>query len=119
MEKFKPAEKFSQIKDYWDPKVVAEFNGQQMRIAKIKGEFVWHSHQNEDEVFFILDGNMTIEFRDQSVELETGDIFVVPKGKEHRPSAKEEAKILLIAPAETVNTGETESVFTKKDLDRI
>lgn len=112
-------EKFDQIDDYWNPRVVAEFNGQQLRLAKLKGEFVWHSHVNEDELFWVLEGKLTIEFREGSVVLNPGEIYVVPKGVEHRPVAQHEVKVALIEPASTVNTGEVDSPLTRGELDKL
>ena len=119
LNKFNPLEKFAQIDSYWDPKVAAEFNGQQMRLAKLKGEFVWHSHEEEDEVFFVIDGELKIEFRNQTVNLSSGEVLVIPKGVEHRPVAEDEVKVMLIEPASTVNTGEITSELTKQNLDKI
>ena len=124
LDKFSPIEKFNQIDNYWDPKVAAEFNGQQLRLAKLKGEFVWHSHANEDELFWVLEGNLTIEIRDENrderaIHLMPGEILVIPKGTEHRPVANEEVKVALIEPASTVNTGETESELTKTNIEKI
>ncbi len=116
LDKFSPLEKLERIEEYWAPKIVAEFNGQQMRLAKLKGEFVWHSHEKEDEVFFVLDGELKIELRDRTVELSSGEVFVVPRGVEHRPVAENEVSVMLIEPAETVNTGATHSDLTQKNI---
>ena len=109
-------EKFDNFKDYWSPKIIAELNDYQFKLAKIKGEFIWHKHNKTDEVFIIMDGSMKIEFRDQVVELSKGDLYVVPKGVEHRPSSEKECKIMLVEPKGTVNTGDKINVLTK-DLD--
>ena len=93
------------IDQYWDPHIIAEPNGQHVRIAKLKGEFIWHSHQDADEFFYILSGELTIEFRDGSVKLAEGEIIVIPSGVEHRPVAEQETLVLLFEPADTVNTG--------------
>lgn len=119
MDKFSPLQKFEQIHEFWDPKVVAEFNGQQMRLAKLKGEFVWHTHQDEDEVFYVLEGNLKIQLRDQTIHLNAGEVYVVKKGVEHRPVADTEVKVMLIEPASTVNTGDIQSEYTRKSLDVI
>lgn len=116
-EKFAPLQKFDLIDEYWSPKIAAEFNGQHMRLAKLKGEFVWHSHENEDEVFFVLEGDLKIELRNRTIELSAGEIFVVPRGVEHRPVADSEVKVMLIEPAETVNTGATNSELTREKMD--
>ncbi|MEE2640874.1 MAG: cupin domain-containing protein [Planctomycetota bacterium] len=119
MSKFSLLEKFEKVKEYWDPKIVAEFNDQQMRIARLKGEFVWHSHDEEDEVFMVLEGDLKIELRDQVISMSAGEVFVVPRGVEHRPVAANEVKVLLIEPASTVNTGSMTSELTRSDLEKI
>lgn len=116
LDKFSPLEKLEGIEEYWSPKIAAEFNGQQMRLAKLKGEFVWHSHEHEDEVFFVLDGELKIELRDRTVNMKSGEVFVVPRGVEHRPVAESEVRVMLIEPAETVNTGATQSEWTQKNI---
>jgi len=100
------AEKFSQFSDLWSSKIVAQMNDYHFKLVKIQGEFVWHSHAQTDEVFIVLGGQMVIEFRDGSVELLEGEMFVVPKGVEHRPNAVGECRLLLVEPAGTVNTGD-------------
>lgn len=102
-------EKFSKFNETWKPKVIAEMNDYQFKLAKIKDEFVWHSHSETDEVFIVVEGKMKIEFRENEVELSEGEMFVVPKGVEHKPKAENECKILLVEPKGVVNTGETES----------
>jgi mannose-6-phosphate isomerase-like protein (cupin superfamily) len=101
--------------DQWSPKIVAQMNDYHLKLAKIEGEFVWHSHPETDEVFLVLDGEMTIGFRDGEVRLRPGEMYVVPKGVEHRPVAEEECKILLIEPARTVNTGDAGGEMTSED----
>ncbi|MEX1000492.1 MAG: cupin domain-containing protein [Crocinitomicaceae bacterium] len=112
MKKINLTEKLKLFTEHWSPKILAELNGQQVKIAKIKGEFVWHKHDHEDELFLILKGKLTIEFRDKIIELKEGEMLVIPKGIEHKPVAKEEVAILLFEPAGTVNTGNTDSGFT-------
>jgi mannose-6-phosphate isomerase-like protein (cupin superfamily) len=119
MNKINLNEKLSQFSDHWNPRLLAEMNGQHVKVAKFQGEFVWHSHQDEDELFMVLKGSFTMEFRDKSVDLSEGEIIVVPKGIEHRPVAKEEVEVLLFEPATTVNTGETDSNLKQKRLDKI
>lgn len=97
--------KMEDVQDYWSHEVVAEMNGHHFKLARIKGEFVWHYHGTTDEVFFVLKGTMTIHFRDHKVELSEGDLLVVPKGIEHKPVAEEECHILLVEKEGTVNTG--------------
>jgi len=112
-------EKLSHITEHWSPRVVAELNGQHVRLAKLQGEFVWHQHDAEDEFFMVLHGKLRIEFRDGPVELGEGDTLVVPRGVEHRPVAAEEVHVLLFEPAGTQNTGNVVSERTVKDPKRI
>ena len=99
-------DKLSRFTDHWAPKVVAQMNDYQLKLVKIQGEFVWHSHTGTDEVFIVLDGRMRIELRDGGVDLGPGEMFVVPKGVEHKPSAPDECRILLVEPSGVVNTGD-------------
>ncbi len=108
-------DKYTKISEYWSPRVVAEMNDYQFKLAKIKGEFVWHSHVETDEVFVVLQGKMSILFRDGTVDLTEGELYVVPKGEEHKPYAEHECTILLIEPRGTVNTGEAGGDKTAKD----
>src|ERR1041385_2215966 len=101
-------DKFASFTEHFRPKVVARMNDYEFKVVRVLGEFVWHSHADTDETFWILDGELTIEFRDGAVTLRAGDMFVIPKGKEHRPVAAAECKIVLIEPAGTVNTGDAE-----------
>lgn len=105
MSKFNLREKLSLIAEPWSPRIVAELNGQQVKLAKLEGEFVWHHHQSEDELFLVLKGRLEMHFRDHVVTLEEGDCIVVPRGTEHKPVAKEEVHVLLFEPAGTLNTG--------------
>jgi mannose-6-phosphate isomerase-like protein (cupin superfamily) len=105
MEKVSLAEKLSSFDELWSPKVVADLNGQQVKLVKVKGEFVWHHHDDEDELFLILEGRLRMELRDGDVWLEEGEFLVVPRGVEHRPVAEEEVHLLLFEPATTLNTG--------------
>lgn len=104
------------IEEYWDPHLLAELNGQHVRLAKLKGEFVWHAHENEDEMFFVLKGCLEIEFREGSVELNPGEMLVVPRGMEHKPVAKEEVLVMLFEPGETVNTGNAGGTYTRREI---
>jgi mannose-6-phosphate isomerase-like protein (cupin superfamily) len=106
------SEKLAKFHDHWAPRVIAEMNDYQFKLAKIEGEFVWHSHADTDEVFLVLSGSMVIEFRDGAVALATGEMYVVPKGVEHRPVAQSECAILLVEPRGVVNTGEVGGVYT-------
>ncbi len=105
-------DKFSRFDDLWSPKVIAEMNDYQFKLAKVEGEFVWHSHPDTDEVFLVLDGKLDIEFRDGRVSLAEGEMYVVPKGVEHKPVASEQCQILLIEPRGVVNTGAVEGKLT-------
>ncbi|MDA8961800.1 cupin domain-containing protein [Congregibacter sp.] len=111
--------KLSLFSDQWSPKVIAEMNDYQFKVAKIQGEFVWHDHKDTDETFVVLKGSLRIDFRDGHVELSEGEMFVVPKGIEHKPSAENEAMILLIEPRGVVNTGEERGDLTAKNDDWI
>ena len=113
------AAKFAGFSDHWSPKVVAELNGQQVKLAKFQGEFVWHHHDDEDELFLVHRGSFRMEFRDRVVELRAGDFIVVPRGVEHRPVADEEVEVLLFEPAGTLNTGNVRNERTRDALDRI
>jgi mannose-6-phosphate isomerase-like protein (cupin superfamily) len=99
-------EKFSKFSKHWSPRIVAEMNDYQFKIAKIKGEFVWHDHKHTDETFIVIEGNMSMKFRDSIVELFEGEMIVVPKGTEHKPCADKECKILVIEPRGVINTGD-------------
>jgi mannose-6-phosphate isomerase-like protein (cupin superfamily) len=119
LEKVNIAEKFSKISDYWKPYVAAELNGQFVKLDKLKGEFIWHHHEHEDELFLCVKGSFRIEFRDREVGLEPGEFLVVPRGVEHRPVADEEAWIVLFEPASTLNTGNVENERTLHQLERV
>ena len=99
------AAKLASFSDRWSPKIVAELNGQHVKLAKLEGEFVWHHHEHEDELFLVLEGTLVLEFRDGSVTLEPGELLVVPRGVEHRPVARGEVHVLLFEPVSTRNTG--------------
>ncbi len=105
-------EKFQKFSEHWSPKVIAEMNDYQFKLAKVKGEFIWHEHKETDEVFIVIDGRMQIEFREEIIELETGDMYVVPKGVEHKPYAEEECNIMLVEPRGVVNTGDKTNDMT-------
>ncbi len=105
MEKVNIAEKFGLFDEQWSPKIVAELNGQHVKLAKLEGPFVWHHHEAEDELFLIVKGRLKMELRDGDVELGEGEMLVVPRGVEHRPVAEEEVWLLMFEPASTVNTG--------------
>jgi len=117
MNKVNIAEKFSAFTEYWSPKIAGELNGQQVKLVKFKGPFIWHYHEHEDELFYVVKGSFTMEFRDKNVEINEGEFIIVPKGVEHKPDAKDEVWIMLFEPASTLNTGNTENELTKKELD--
>jgi mannose-6-phosphate isomerase-like protein (cupin superfamily) len=118
-DKINLAQKFSPIHEYWKPYIAGELNGQLIKLVKFQGEFVWHHHENEDEMFLVVKGRFRIEFRDKSVELEPGEFIIVPRGVEHKPVADEECWILLFEPASTLNTGNVENEFTRHELERV
>ena len=119
MEAVSLAQKFSLFSDYWSPKIVAELNGQQVKIAKLKGEFIWHHHEHEDELFLVMKGCLRIRLRDREVTVNEGEFFVVPKGVEHQPIAEEEVQVVLLEPASTLNTGNVRDERTVERLDRV
>ena len=119
MTKININEKFSLFSEYWSPKIVGELNGQYVKLVKLKGEFVWHTHDNEDELFMVIKGALKIAFRDKTVTLIENELVIVPKGVEHKPIADKEVWIMLFEPKETLNTGSASSVFTKSKLDHI
>ncbi|MGB2957157.1 MAG: cupin domain-containing protein [Anaerolineales bacterium] len=108
-------QKFSLISEQWDPKIIAQLNDYQVKIAKIRGEFVWHSHPETDEIFLVVDGKLTIHLQDKDLHLEPGEMCVIPCGVEHKPSAEEECQILMVEPAGTRNTGDAGGERTIED----
>jgi mannose-6-phosphate isomerase-like protein (cupin superfamily) len=110
------AEKLASFAEHWQPRTVAEFNGHDIMVAKVQGEFVWHKHDDTDDLFLVLQGELTIELRDRSVTLRAGDLFVVPKGVEHRPVAKDEVHMLLIEQSGTPNTGDPATAAPRRDV---
>ena len=119
LDKINLAEKFARITEYWKPYIAGELNGQLVKLDKLKGEFVWHHHENEDEMFLVVKGRFRIEFRDKAVWLEEGEFIVVPRGVEHKPVADEEAWIVLFEPASTLNTGNVNNEFTLRELEKV
>jgi mannose-6-phosphate isomerase-like protein (cupin superfamily) len=118
-EKANIAEKLALFDEHWSPKVVGELNGQEVKLVKFLGEFVWHHHDDEDEMFLVIDGRFRMEFRDREVWIERGEFIVVPRGVEHRPVAEEEVSVMLFEPASTLNTGNVTGEMTVAELDRI
>jgi mannose-6-phosphate isomerase-like protein (cupin superfamily) len=119
MDKVNLREKLAHFTEQWKPKIVGELNGQQVKLVKFQGQFVWHQHDHEDELFLVVHGRFRMEFRDRHVWLEKGEFLIVPRGVEHRPVAEEEAHVLLFEPASTLNTGNVHNERTVTDLDRI
>jgi mannose-6-phosphate isomerase-like protein (cupin superfamily) len=119
MEKININEKLSLFNDHWNPRIIGELNGQQVKAAKLKGEFFWHHHEQEDEMFLVVKGILRMEFRDRVVNVKEGEFIIVPKGVEHKPVAEEEVSLLLFEPASTLNTGNIENERTKRVLQKI
>lgn len=119
MEKVNLNQKFGLFSEHWSPKIAGELNGQQVKLAKLQGEFVWHKHDLEDELFFVTKGTLKMELRDRTIIIEENEFLIVPRGVEHRPVAEEEVWLMLFEPASTLNTGSTESDLTKSQLDWI
>ncbi len=119
VEKVNLEEKFARFHDLWSPKIVGEVNDFHVKVVKLKGEFVWHHHDREDELFLVVRGRMTVQLREGDVSVGEGEFVVVPRGMEHRPVAEEETCVLLLEPASTVNTGNVEDLRTRRQLDRI
>jgi len=119
MEKVNLGQKFQLFDEHWSPKIVGELNGQHVKLVKLQGEFVWHKHDLEDELFFVVKGILQMEFRDKTVEINENEFLIVPRGVEHRPVAPEEVRVMLFEPASTLNTGDVESDLTKTKLDWI
>lgn len=119
MQKINIAEKLSLFSEHWTPKIVGELNGQHVKLAKLKGEFVWHQHEKEDELFFVISGTLKIEFRDKTITLHPGEMIIVPRGVEHKPIAEEEVSIMLFEPAVIRHTGNVEHELTKHELESI
>ncbi len=119
MKKVNLREAFGRFHDTWSPKVIGDVNDHQVKLAKLQGEFIWHRHAEEDELFLVVQGRLEIRLRDGSVTLEEGELAIVPKGVEHLPVAEDGAQVLLLEPASTVNTGEIRNERTLEDLERL
>lgn len=113
------AEKLSLFTEYWNPKIIGELNGQQVKLVKLKGEFVWHKHEGEDELFYVLKVQLKMEYRDKTIDVNENEFLIVPRGTEHRPVAQEEVSVMLFEPATTLNTGDTLGNLTQPVLDVI
>lgn len=119
MDKVNIAEKLSLFQDHWKPRIVGALNGQHVKLVKFQGEFVWHKHDEEDEMFYVLKGTFQVEFRDKTVELKENEFIIVPKGVEHRPVAEKEVAVMLFEPASTLNTGDKKGELTQENLEWI
>jgi len=119
MEKINVREKLALFSDHWNPRVVGELNGQHVKLTKFQGEFVWHDHAAEDEMFLVVRGSFRMDFRDRSVTLKEGEFIIVPRGVEHRPVAEQEVEVMLFEPAEIKHTGDVESELTVHEFQRI
>jgi mannose-6-phosphate isomerase-like protein (cupin superfamily) len=119
MEKVNLSEKFSLFTEYWNPKVVGELNGQMVKLVKFKGEFVWHHHDHEDELFYVIKGSFDMHLADKVVSVNAGEFIIIPRGTNHKPVANEEVHVMLFEPASTLNTGNTENERTVKNLSKI
>ena len=119
MEKVNVREKLALFSDHWNPRVVGELNGQHVKLVKFQGEFVWHDHAAEDELFLVVRGSFRMDFRDRSVTLNEGEFIIVPRGMEHRPVAEQEVEVMLFEPAQIKHTGDVESELTVHEFQRI
>jgi len=119
MEKVNLAGKFSLFTDYYNPRIVGELNNQQVKLAKLKGAFIWHKHEEEDELFLVVKGKLVMELRDRTIEINEGEFLIVPHGVEHKPVAPEEVHVLLFEPATTLNTGDTVNDRTRQNLEKL
>lgn len=120
MNKVNIREKLSLFSDHYNPRIVAELNGQHVKLVKLKGEFVWHKHDNEDEMFYVLEGTLKMELRDKTIEINKNEFVIVPRGTEHKPAADEEVSIMLFEPATTLNTGDAaKSELTRTTLEKL
>lgn len=119
MEKINVAEKLATFNDYFNPRIAGELNGQQVKLVKFQGEFVWHHHDNEDELFYVVKGSFEMHLRDKIITINEGEFLIVPKKIEHKPVAINEVEIMLFEPAATLNTGNVENELTRKELNKI
>ncbi len=119
IEKVNLKEKFDRFQEYWQPKIAGELNDSYVKLVKFKGEFVWHHHEGEDELFWVVKGQMTIKFRDRDLTVSEGEFVIVPKGVEHKPVAKKEVWVVLLEPKSTLNTGNLRNERTLENLERI
>ena len=118
-EKVNIEEKLSLFSDHWNPRIIGELNGQHVKVVKLKGEFVWHKHDEEDEMFYVLKGSFKLQYRDRTIELHENEFIIVPKGVEHRSVAKNEVAVMLFEPVTTVRTGDADITESSENLERI
>ena len=119
MESINLLEKFDLINEYWSPRLLGELNNQAVKIAKLKGEFIWHHHENEDKMFFVIKGELIVKLKDQDIIFKENDFFIIPKGTEHKPIAKDEVWVMMFEPISTINTGNIKSDITIDKIERI
>lgn len=119
IDKVNIAQKFALFTDHWNPRIAGELNGQHIKLVKLQGEFSWHKHDNEDEMFLVIKGTLLMELRGKTLEINPGEFIIIPKGTEHKPASKEEVHVMLFEPAGTLNTGDQQNEFTKAELDII
>jgi mannose-6-phosphate isomerase-like protein (cupin superfamily) len=119
IEKVNLQQKLSLFSEHWSPKIVGELNGQHVKLVKVQGEFTWHHHDNEDELFLVINGALTIKLQDRDILLNEGEFVIIPRGVEHKPVAEQEAHVLLLEPASTLNTGNVVNERTVNDVERI
>ncbi|MCP4439209.1 MAG: cupin domain-containing protein [Aureispira sp.] len=119
LKKINIGEKLSRFSDHWNPKIVGELNGQYVKLAKFEGEFIWHKHDNEDEMFYVLKGLLKMEFRDKTVMVGENEFIIVPRGIEHRPVAEQEVSVMLFEPNTTLNTGDESNELTQEKLEKL
>ncbi len=120
LEKINISQKLSLFNDYWNPRIAGKLNGQLVKLVKFKGEFVWHKHDHEDEMFLVITGQFNMELREETIVLKEGDFIIIPKGTEHKPVAENEVHVMLFEPDSTLNTGDAaESAFTRHELEKI
>ncbi len=112
-------QKLQMFNDYWNPRIVGELNNQQVKLAKFKGEFVWHKHEHEDELFYVIDGTLQIELKDKTIELTSNEFVIIPRGVEHRPVALKEVSVMLFEPSTTLNTGNKMGDLTHEKLEKL
>lgn len=119
MEKVNISDKLATFSDYFNPRIVGELNGQQVKLVKFQGEFIWHHHDHEDELFYVVKGSFEMHLRDKTITVNAGEFLIMPRGVEHKPVAKDEVEIMLFEPASTLNTGNVENEMTVKKLERL